>query len=180
MQKAKEAKIASDESKKKRTSAIEEYGQNADEAAIEKRVREEVKAEMMTYLSCIICTEPVDGPYVLSCGHWFCFRCKPAVGDTLKQCAECRRMITKEPYQIFQIQKLLNYLTGNDLSFTSQAESTRRQLRTFTQREDEFKLINDLVSSWRSSKDRDSPAYTPLNGMNITVSLKEWIEKFKP
>lgn len=178
-QQKKEEKKAAQAEKNKRRSAIEEYGVDAVEAEMQKRLRAEIYEEIMGYLTCIVCTEPMDGPYLMSCGHMICYRCREPIIETRKQCPYNCKPTNEKPYRCFQLQALVNHLTGKDLTFESQEQHQRKQLRTFSQHDDDLKMISDLVDAWRRSA-RDIPAFTDIHGKKMDGALKEWCQKHKP
>ncbi|KAI9183819.1 hypothetical protein H9P43_002871 [Blastocladiella emersonii ATCC 22665] len=68
----------------------------------EKKVRHAGAAAVLSLLrenateDCPMCLNPMTGPSITACGHWFCLECITGVVEQTSQCPQCRKEMAKD------------------------------------------------------------------------------------
>lgn len=122
----------------------------------------ELLVSLRRSLSCEICSDVIVAPFLLTCGHGFCYTCLYEWLRCHQTCPSCRAKVTRKPIYIYQIKAMSDIFIQYSRIHSTTSESDIIQDRQLQQEQfyaknrlDPFPFVRDNEDYIHSSRIED-------------------------
>lgn len=92
-------------------------------------MKSEILAKTNTSLECTVCSEIMHVPFVLACGHSFCYECLNAWFENKVNCPTCRLDLEQVPVVNIHLKDISKFLTEIIIESTEDIDEKKRLIK---------------------------------------------------